>query len=349
MLRAAITLVSLAWAASVAAQTTGLQLVEELRLGRVDGSGPDVFADIHDIAVDSHGRIYVLDPGWRDVRLFDRDGRFIRQLAPEGDGPGERRHRRQFLALLTWDEDRDRLWIDDEVFLSVLDSLGVEHARDTNVSDDFDINPNHPVTVVMAVDREGRLYEQQYKSLGDSVYSYVARGQVTSDYGMSGDTLHIDTRAMVQRGPPQTRRTSRGSVSGSMTVTFVAPARDHIGWSISPEGTVWLADLNEPRLHELTIVGDTLRSLAIPQKDLAELDISPEGWIWARRLTDSNKSTWDLLDNCGSFRGSVSAPHRVSVTEVGPGGEVHVVASDDLDIEYVLRLRLQGEVHERTC
>ncbi len=56
---------------SLAAQAGEFQLVEESRLGRAEGSGPDVFGDIHDLAVDSAGRIYVLDPGWKDVRLFD--------------------------------------------------------------------------------------------------------------------------------------------------------------------------------------------------------------------------------------------------------------------------------------
>lgn len=51
MLRIAVSaIISFAWAVSAGAQTTELHLVEELRLGRFDGSGPYVFADIHDLA-----------------------------------------------------------------------------------------------------------------------------------------------------------------------------------------------------------------------------------------------------------------------------------------------------------
>ena len=46
-------LVSAFCAGSVAAQSAELRLIEELRLGRVDGSGPDVFANIDDLAVDA--------------------------------------------------------------------------------------------------------------------------------------------------------------------------------------------------------------------------------------------------------------------------------------------------------
>ena len=345
---ALMALAPVGWTTPASGQPAELRLVQELRIGRVDGSGPDVFAEIHDLAVDASGRIYVLDPGWQDVRLFDRDGRFIRQLAPEGDGPGERRHRRQFPGRVAWDERRGRLWIDDGRFLSVVDSLGVEHARDTRVPD-FHRFPDRPATVVVAADGQGLVYEQQYRPQGDSVYSFVARGSISPDYGISGDTLRLDARAMVQDGPPRTRRMESGRTSGTVTITFRRPQRDHVAWSISPAGTAWVADLNQPRLHELTFADDTLRTLDVPWKDLTELDISPEGWIWGRRAGDDAESTWDVMDNCGVYVGSVSVPYPISVTEVGSVGVAHVVASDALGIDYVLRLRLATEVSRRTC
>lgn len=336
------------WTTSASAQPAELRFVQELRIGRVDGSGPDVFAEVHDIAVDASGRIYVLDPGWQDVRLFDRDGGFIRQLAPEGDGPGERRHRRQFPARVTWDEDRGRLWIDDGRFLSVLDSLGVEYARDTRVPN-FHNFPDRPATVVVAVDSHGVAYEHQSRPQGDSTYSFVARGPVSPDYAISGDTLRLDALAMVQDGPPRTRRTRSARISGTLTMTFMRPERDHVAWSISPEGTVWLADPNQPRLHELTFAGDTLRTLDLRGRAVTELDVSPEGWILARHAGDDSESTWEVMDNCGAHLGAVSVPYAVSVTEAGAGGVIHVVAFDALEIDYVVRLRLDTEVVRRSC
>ena len=345
---AVMALAPVGWTTPVSAQPAELRFVQELRIGRVDGSGPDVFAEVHDLAVDASGRIYVLDPGWQDVRLFDRDGRFIRQLAPEGDGPGERRYRRQFPGRITWDEGRGRLWIDDSRFLSVVDSLGVEHARDTSVPD-FSRFPDRPATVVVAVDRHGLAYEQQYRFHADSAHSFVARGSVSPDYAISGDTLRLDARALVQQGPPRTRRTRSARTTGTVTLTFMRPERDHLAWSISPEGTVWLADPNQPRLHELTFAGDTLRTLDLRGTAVTELDVSPEGWILARQAGDDSESTWEVIDNCGAHLGAVSVPYAVSVTEAGAGGVIHVVAFDTLDIDYVVRLRLDTKVVRRTC
>ena len=68
------------------------RLVEELRLGQIDGIGPEVFGDVHDVAVDEMGHIYVLDYGWKEVRVFDREGRHVRNMARDGEGPGEFRY-----------------------------------------------------------------------------------------------------------------------------------------------------------------------------------------------------------------------------------------------------------------
>ena len=198
MLRTAITLVSFAWAASVAGQTTELRLVQELQIGHAGGTGPDVFGDVSDLTVDPDGRIYVLDAGMKAVRLFDRDGRFIREIAPEGQGPGERRYRRDgFLgpASITWDPIRGWLWIDDGRYFQVTDSLGVEHGRDARVSGGFDRNPG-PMGKLIAVDSQNRIYEYQREPVGDTSYSYVARGVSAAGSPRTRylDTLLIDAR-----------------------------------------------------------------------------------------------------------------------------------------------------------
>ncbi|WP_420449831.1 hypothetical protein [Candidatus Palauibacter sp.] len=328
-----------------------MRLVEELRLGRVDGSGPDVFANIDDLAVDAGGRIYVADVGWREVRLFDRDGRFVRRLAPEGDGPGERRYWPAAVSTrVTWDALRDRLWIDDGLNLLVLDSLGAEYARETRAPGFLPGN-REPMGTVFRVDVRGRLYQVLQGPSGgsDSTYAYLARGTADSEFTfVSERMLRIEARAVI-RGPPRTRRT-RGATH---TYTIDSHEPPQTAWAVSPAGELWGTGINEPRLWALSFTGDTLRTMslagAVGSKRM-ELDISPEGWFWIRREPGSDaRSTWDLLDNCGAYRGSASVPHNVSLTEVGSGGRIHVVASDALGVEYVLRLRLEANVEARPC
>ncbi|WP_419940029.1 6-bladed beta-propeller [Candidatus Palauibacter sp.] len=343
---------SLLWAASVtAAQVGDFRLVEELQLGRIEGLESDLFGDIHDLAVDADGRIYVVDPGMQNVRVFDRDGQLVREIAPEGEGPGERRHRRMSYlgpTSLTWEPNRARLWIDDGFQRQVLDSLGVEYRRDMRTGN-FYTNPDIPAGKIAQVDAQGHIYEYQRLPIGDTTVSYIARGVPTAEYGVVfSDTLTIDSRAL-ESGETRTTERTIGSSRVSIAVSDKRPERDEHAWTVSTaRGTVWISVNERRQLHEIAFTGDTLRTFDLDTAP-TELDVSPEGWVWIRHSGANAETTWDLLDNCGERRGSVLLPVPVSLTHVGRGGVVHVVWSDDLDIEYIMRLRLEGDVDRRTC
>ncbi|MGD8328315.1 MAG: 6-bladed beta-propeller [Acidobacteriota bacterium] len=52
--------------------------------------GPEKFADLNSVAIDSDGRVYVVDTFEPFVRIFEADGTFVRQFGTRGQGPGER-------------------------------------------------------------------------------------------------------------------------------------------------------------------------------------------------------------------------------------------------------------------
>jgi hypothetical protein len=63
-------------------------LEEELRIGSVDD--PDAgFSRVGGLAVDSTGRLFVLDAQERQIRVFDASGQLIRRIGRRGAGPGE--------------------------------------------------------------------------------------------------------------------------------------------------------------------------------------------------------------------------------------------------------------------
>lgn len=66
-------------------------LVEELRIGTVEGDPAYEFGVIlrSGVAVDSRGRIFVLDVQAQEIRVFSPQGEYIRTLATRGNGPGE--------------------------------------------------------------------------------------------------------------------------------------------------------------------------------------------------------------------------------------------------------------------
>lgn len=73
-----------------AARSGRIEMVEDLVIGGAeDGRRDALFYKIADIAVDARGRIFVLEEGARRVRVFDREGRFLRAFGSVGQGPGD--------------------------------------------------------------------------------------------------------------------------------------------------------------------------------------------------------------------------------------------------------------------
>ena len=64
-------------------------LVPVLSIGELEGPEEYLFGDIRSIAVGDDGRVYVLDPQTRNVRVFDADGAHVETLGGPGEGPGE--------------------------------------------------------------------------------------------------------------------------------------------------------------------------------------------------------------------------------------------------------------------
>lgn len=58
-------------------------------IGVRDGSGPELFGRITDVAVDANGRVLVLDAEHSEVRIFGSDGTFVGAFGSRGEGPGE--------------------------------------------------------------------------------------------------------------------------------------------------------------------------------------------------------------------------------------------------------------------
>jgi hypothetical protein len=68
---------------------TPATLVREISIGESDGAPEYSFSEISDLAVGNEGQIYVWDRKEKALRLYDAQGRFVRQIGRSGSGPGE--------------------------------------------------------------------------------------------------------------------------------------------------------------------------------------------------------------------------------------------------------------------
>ncbi len=344
--------------------TGAWRLVEEFKLGNVVGDGPEGFGNIADIAVDPAGRIYVLDVGSKEVRVFGRDGAYLRAMTRDGEGPGEIRYRNLRSQRITWREP-GQLWIGSGQQYMVVDTFGDELNRYAARRYPGMFFPGEVPrsSRLIAARTDGSLFSVvdviAMRSPDDAGVShmYVVRSPVSEDYEMlPGDTLAIESRKLVDTGAGGEASATLGGSASS--VQSVQPEDPRFVWTVGHDGTLWLAHRARYRLDKLTFQGDTVRTVQMgdvpppPAEEsefvpiLAALASSPEGWLWVQREEPETEggSTWDILDNCGRYRATVSAPASLRRVEVGPGGELYGISSDELDIDFVHRFRLRGEL-----
>ena len=340
------------------------RLVEELKLGNVEGDGPEGFGGVADLAVDWAGDIYVLDVGSKEVRVFGRDGTYLRVLARDGDGPGEIRYRRTTNQRITF-RAPDELWIGDGQQQMVIDMLGNELRRSAGRRRPGMFFPGEvPMSSwVIAAATDGSLFSVGHVVAMPSPdqievlqHTYVVHSPVSADHEMlPGDTLAIETGTMMGVGGEE-RHAGRGG--STVSVQNLRGADPRFVWTVEGGGTLWLAHRSRYRFDELSFNGDTIRTVQVGDVPplsagesgfapiLAALASSPEGWLWVKREEPAAEggSVWDVLDNCGRFRTTVTAPVDLRRLELGAGGELYGISSDDLGVDFVHRFRLRSEV-----
>ncbi len=326
------------------------RLVEELRLGQLEGTEPEVFGDVHDVAVDEKGHIYVMDGGSKEVRVFDREGRHLRNMARDGEGPGEFRYSEWASEQRIIWQPPNRLWVGDLWQQLSFDSLGNELSR-TGQAFGPGFRPGSARTpggallssTIVDADAKGFVYQEVTVSdrtrSGDqtisSHYRYGVRLPVYPEHPnpvLPRDTVLLDRRVSTTTAVPTSRSGSNITVGGIIKASV--PRRV---WGFARGETVWAANRAVHRFHEVTFTGDTVRTIELgnppppPPDDsdesefepvIASLDVSPEGWLWVLRFPDDaddpdGNPTWDLFDNCGRYRGAVSPPARLATVRFG--------------------------------
>ena len=82
---------------------------EIVRIGdAAEGATENSFGDIRAVTFDPLGRIWVVEGQANEIRIFDEEGRHVRTIGGDGDGPGEF----SYPMGITWDGE-GRAWIAD--------------------------------------------------------------------------------------------------------------------------------------------------------------------------------------------------------------------------------------------
>jgi len=339
---------------------TAWQVVEELRIGTMEGDGPDLLGNVRWMEIDPAGRIWVLEGQAQEIRIFGTDGSFVKIVGREGGGPGE------FAGALHIQRGPDgNMWVVDPENnrVSLFDTSGT-FVEGKHIPGGFAIIPWPG-----GFDAAGYQYGPILLP-GESLFSI---GLVRYD---SAFTPH-DTI----RGPDDPIKRERFELNrGEQHWITSIPYTGGFEWHLSRAGTIWAMVKDDYRLFELSRDGDTLRTITraftplpvteadmeaarerldsfiknggkvdwskIPGTKPATEDffLDDEGNLWVEpvRTHEEQGRVFDVFDPAGRFLGSVRMPFSLSMNPppIVRNSTLYGVSEDELEVPYVVRARI---------
>jgi len=344
--------------------TTAWRVVEELRIGTLEGDGPDLFGEVSALEVDAEGRLYVLEGQALEVRVFDRAGRHVRTIGRKGGGPGE------FASPigLAWGPAGD-LWIPDpqNTRISVVDTAG-NFVRSHRMAGGWVMNP----------------WPGGFDTKG-AFYNFVP---APSPDGFAIKMVRFDTSltALDTLTPPDWTGPENYfefvSPDGSSRMRTSVPFTPGLDWELTPDGDFWFVLTGPYELYRVSGKGDTARKVTKPfvevpvsgedmDSALAGLEwftrqggkvdrsripgvkpavrsllVADDGYIWIEPNTPDRSDRgrlYEVFDPDGRYLGPLRLPFALSSypPPVLRGGMLVGVTQDELEVPYVVRARIE--------
>ena len=345
-------------------------LVEELRVGSVDGGGPDMFGYLKGLVVLDGGAFVVLESQVQELRVFGPDGTHIVTHGRKGQGPGEFVNANGLML-----GPEGRLWVPD----ARNGRMSVFGAEDGFI-ESFPFSDGNFGWVWNGTMVAGsRIYRPVWDGIQEQIHvydltmkridsvllptdgaedeEYDPRSQPGTFYleRNSGYNLFlipffpsgisfIDSRGarwFTQEGDPEYR--IRRWQPGSGTTLLVETRRLPVPVHMAERDSV----IYEMRQSLLSMgVGRQFDWSRIPNVKPAVEDIfeSVENNLWVRIPSDGDEVLFDVYSENGAYLGTASLGsglnHFDSVIPVVRGDLVWLVVTDELDVSYVVRARI---------
>lgn len=355
---------------SATAAATDWTLEENLRIGSVDGGGPDTFGELKALLVESDGRIVVLESQAQQVRVFDEAGAHLATWGGRGEGPGELSN-----ALGIMRASNGLLYVPDQ-----------RNARMTIMSVDSGVIRTVPF----------RLYRWGYVWNGvmrgdDHIlvpsFSLDTRRDLTRIY--SPDLVEVDSILEPERPPIDQNdppgafawQSADGRMRGFQQVPFFSTGAR----ILDRTGHSWAATAGDPayRITRTTLTGDTVLMLTTQRDPLpvssAERDsamavieerlsrygvgrldaskvpalkpsvlgmfIDEQDRLWVQTSPPDSLRRYDVYERDGRYTGSLATDLNILpwVAPVVRGDTMWAVVTDDLDVPHIVRAVIRKE------
>jgi hypothetical protein len=344
-------------------------LEEELRIGSLDGDGPSSFGQLKGVAVSEDGRVIVLDAIAQELRVFGADGRHLATYGGKGGGPGELESAYGLMM-----SSEGTVWVPDHrnARMSLFDP-------DVGIVASYPLHVFSRAFVWQGVlDSGGRVLKP---SITPGPPRRRVLRVYTPEMVLADSLPMPDRPATDPRDPPDAFywEAPDGRSSGYIAVPFYPQGNELVDpngavWSTAPGDPTYRVTRWNPG-GDTTLVLDTRRAqVPVPagvrdsiigaiREQLLErgatnqdwskvpevrpavesMFLAEEGHLWIRVASPDSITRYDVFDRDGRYSGTAVTALRVFrwVKPVVRGEHFWAVVTDDLDVPFVVRARVQ--------
>jgi len=353
---------------------------EELRIGAVEEDPDFQFGMISFLAVGSDGTISVLDAQAQEIKQFTANGAHVRTLGGPGQGPGELQGA-IFLfvgpgdTLFAPDNQNQRInrYAPDG---SVLQSIPLRLetgmpvlfqatttgrvAEQMRPIDFTGTAAPDSMDVVLLLASDGSVEDTLFTFPSGRTFQVIGGAPEFNFYTPEMVWLLADNTDVLF-GVNDEYRITVQSADGTITRIVTMPFERRLVTEQDQQALLGFLDqmwVNAgvppallPRLHERVSFGESFPAFNAIQT-------GPAGTMWVQRVQttadlteeelenfnafeDSGAPEWDVFDSEGRYLGVVAMPKRFA-PRLFLGDQIYGVWRDDLDVQYVVRLRIRG-------
>jgi hypothetical protein len=351
------------------------KLEEELKIGTVEGATEFQFVAIlrGGVAVDSQGRILVLDVAVQEIRLYSPEGTYLRTLATRGEGPGELKSARDLLmgpgdTLLVpdWGNQRmnrfapDGSFAGDARFWPRREGLSITFRANSAgliveqvssfVQGGADLENPRYFFVRWAAGRTRSdtllAFTSETEVVDEPWYAPQPCWDVTNGGGLLFGVSDQYRFKVISSDGALERIVTRAYEPEPVSQEDIERAVSHLearwrSMGLSPSTRAELSQ--QQHFNELFPAfralyegpsGTTWAQKQKPPSEMVEGEAPPHTWP-----SDWARQEWDVFDSGGRFLGAVTMPPRFTPA-VFRGDRIYGVSTDELGIPWVVQLRV---------
>ena len=345
---------------------------EELRVGSVDGAGPEVFAYLKGLVVLDGGAFVVLDSEAQELRVFSSDDDHVATHGGRGQGPGEFRDANGLML-----GPSGRIWVPD----ARNGRMSVFDPEDGFIESFRFVDDNYGWMWNGAMVDGSRIYRPWWDGTREQVRVYDLTMTRIDSLPLSADPPEDE-----QYDPARQPGTFYLETDGGYrlySIPFFAPEVRYI----DARGAVWSTREGDPeyrmtRWHpggDTTLLVETRRpAVPVPaaardsvidgmRETLSNMGVgrqfdwsripsvkpaveaifqSAEGNLWVRTPSGGEGALFDVYSGDGAHLGTASLESGLDlfdrVAPVVRGDTIWLIATDELDVQYVVRGRIRA-------